>query len=142
MSRTVSKWVKLLLLSAVLGSSVTSLALAERKYDAGDVEGVYHYVATFTRAPGVEHCQSFGTLTFDGMDEVWVDSNDACEGGLFKTESHLHIYAVDVSGKVIIDESAGGSTDCQLVNKGDTLLCHGANRTDLLNLMAVGARVD
>ncbi len=141
MSAISAKWPTVLFVGVLVGGSVSTMALAERKFDAADVEGVYPYVATYTRDSG-EHCQSYGTLTFDGIDEVRLDSNDACDGGPVKSETHFRDYDVDLSGQVRIFEVSDGSTDCQLVNKGDTLLCHGANRSDLWNLMAVGARVD
>ena len=54
----------------------TVVVAAAQKYKAKDLKGTYHFVVTEARTeagwPVVEYCDSYGTITFDGVGKAYT----------------------------------------------------------------------
>ena len=72
--KTLVPWIVVVaaaLLLALLAAPATAKA-----YKAKDLKGTYHYVVSEARSeagpPQVEYCDSYGTITFDGVGKAYT----------------------------------------------------------------------
>ena len=147
MSRKFTLWIASAFFIVVFAVTGFSTAFAVKPGDV--IQGEYHFVATFTRLNEsmLGHCSTFGTLDFDGEGSVQLSGTERCDD----TASGVITYGpepleYDVNDDVVkIYEPAPDTTwtQCQVLDRGDTLLCHGIFRdAEHLNFMAVGKRAD
>jgi hypothetical protein len=126
-----------------------STALAVKPVGASKVMGVYHFVATFTRfnESVLDHCSTFGTLEFDGKRFVYLSGTERCDDNDSEvTEYGPEEYEYELTNDHVVkiyEPDPATWTQCQALDNGQTLLCHGIYRdVDHLNFMAVGKRAD
>lgn len=74
LQQTVRSWS--VIVAAVLVLALVAAPLAAKSYKAKDLKGTYHYVVSEARTeagpPEVEYCNSYGTITFDGVDKAYT----------------------------------------------------------------------
>ena len=99
----------------------------------GDLNGSYHFNLVEVRnSPGsLEHCDEWGTITFDGAGSATGSSTRRCNGTLDSdSESGSFTYNVNPDGTFTI--TAVGETESdhgQIVHRGNLILLDGTTRT-------------
>ena len=121
-------------------------AQAEKPFDEGALLGTYAFTEIHVRmASGVPvHCSGYGTMTFFGDGEVYLDKYERCsDDGTVKHEAEDFIYEMDVEPFFFL-MSASGAADviqCQLLQKGTMIICDGTRRVpEELSLHAVAVK--
>jgi hypothetical protein len=75
LQQTLRSWSAIV--AAVLVLALVAAPLAAKSYKAKDLKGTYHYVVTEARTeagpPDVEYCDSYGTITFDGVGKAYIN---------------------------------------------------------------------
>lgn len=128
-------------------------ALADKPYDESSLNGTYYYVFTQVRYEEpppytIFHCSGFGTVTFDGDGGAVTNYNDQCESSqtlgelTFDTGEHESSYTVSSLGEVLIISSPDDVTHCQILDRGNMILCDGTTRTssDHISFIAIGVK--
>ena len=121
-------------LALCAGMLVYSLPVkAVKAYDNADLDGIYYFVTTEVRdgevPPALEHCSTYGTIEFDGIDAAVTSENFRCRDDSdsppfeIGTRSSSFLYSVDSDGSFTLATALGEFTHCQLLNKGDYALC-------------------
>ena len=136
--------VKQLLLSAILVTSINTLAFADPLFTNGSLRGEYLITLIEIRQEptGIDYCDISAQAKFDGSGNVTIRSTRKCSltgtvsssGGLF--------YSVKPSGEFTLYETVpGDATHGRIAHSGRTILLDGTTRTnpDVLVQNGVGA---
>jgi len=125
--------IPLVLAAALLLLVVAPHAGAAKGYNQGSLDGEYAFtmveITVTSDTPSVTiYCNGYGRIVFDGHGNgELVDGDGLCSNGDVPVYPSLFTYTVSADGEVALTEVGGGTTHCQLADKGSTLLCDGTN---------------
>lgn len=149
---------KRMLLGGVIGLAIAVVTVAiwnapaeaKKTLDEGDLDGTYSWSSVLVRdeAGVAVYCSGFGTATFDGAGNATIDSTDRCGVPLgvpdFDTQTgEAHTYTMDPNGifHMVEVDTPSYVTHCQLLHKGEIILCDGvATDPEMLAFHVVGIK--
>lgn len=122
-------------------------ASADKPFDESSIVGTFAFTTIQVRngegeEPPVVFCSGYGTITFDGSEEADIQGAERCSGEVDATPySHAYRYFVEDEPFFSIEEPDGFLTHCQVLDRGDVIMCDGTSREDaMLAFHAVGFR--
>lgn len=130
----------------VAGLAMLALSRQEAqgmRFSDASLRGTYHFNLVEIRAlgAGVDYCDSFGTLTFDGAGNAVGSSTRNCSSTGSATSSGPFTYLVMPSGDFGLTEVGSVEvTHGQILQNRKLLLIDGTTRTDLFVQNGVMAR--